>query len=242
MAALRRRPERSGSQADPSPEQSVQPATWALLLDERQHFARLLKEGTGPSGVAAIEKRQLQKVLRAKDSETESLRKHEAELNAKVQELIQELAKTRHHPEVDIPNKDAANREAQARMQQENAARCHAIQDSAAKEKAQLLRSLSETEKALVSLKKSTDDAIAERDRQLTMIREEHSMKIEATRKMQSDELGKLKESHAFCEEQSLEALKQPMGDAKTAASLWQKKSTGWIGSWPPALAPSRDT
>ena len=126
----------------------------------------------------------------------EQLEKLRAERNAKVQELTQELAKVRHPAEVDIANKDAANREALARLQQENATRIQALQDGAAAEKNKLMESLSEKEKSLVTLKKSTDDAIAEREKQVTMIREEHTMQLESMRKTQSDELGKLKESH----------------------------------------------
>ena len=103
-----------GSQADSPPEQSVQPATWLLLWEQQERYAKMYNEAVGPGGTAALEQMQLNKVLRARDYETRSLRKL---LGTKEQELAQELAKMRQQAQVDIANKD----EDLAWMQQEKA-------------------------------------------------------------------------------------------------------------------------
>ena len=59
-------------------EQQVQPATWTLLLDERQHlhkhYTRMIQEVTGPGSALALRVQELEKAHGAKEYELRHLR------------------------------------------------------------------------------------------------------------------------------------------------------------------------
>ena len=67
-----------GGSQDIIMEQQVQPATWTLLLDERQHlhkhYTRMIQEVTGPGSAPALRVQELEKTHRAKDYELRQLR------------------------------------------------------------------------------------------------------------------------------------------------------------------------
>ena len=65
-------------------EQQVQPATWTLLLDERQHlhkhYTRMIQEVTGPGSALALRVQELEKAHGAKEYELRHLRTKQNQL------------------------------------------------------------------------------------------------------------------------------------------------------------------